>query len=131
MGLQEARMVSGTRMGRVGLALAAAASAMMLSGCLVSGRSHQSTTGSYVGPSTFNQIEAGSTRQDWVVATLGAPTSKTCLEDGSEIWKWAYTKTKSGSGSVFLLYHGSDDSTSPGATFVHLKDGVVIKAWRD
>lgn len=124
-------MVSGTRIARVGLGLFGVVGVVMLSGCLVSGQSHQSTTGSYVGPSTFNQIEAGNTRQDWVLATLGTPTSKTTLEDGSEIWKWAYTKTKSGSGSVFLLYHGSDDSTSPGATFVHLKDGVVIKAWRD
>lgn len=102
-----------------------------LSGCLISGHSNVSTTGAYVGPSTYSQIEPGTTRQDWVLATLGEPCTRTTLEDGSEIWKWSYTRTKSGRGSVFLLYSGSDQRSEPGATFVQLCNGIVVKKWQN
>jgi len=109
----------------------AIAAAGAMGGCLVSGHSNTQTSGAYVGPSTFSQVEPGTTRIDWVLATFGNPSSTTTLDDGSEIWKWEYTKTKSGRGSVFVLYSGSDSSTSQSAAFVQVRDGVVVKAWRD
>lgn len=110
---------------------AAATIAAGLSGCLVSGHSNSSVSGAYVGPSTFAQVEPGVTTEEWVLATFGRPTERTRLSDDTEVLKWAYTRRKSGRGSVFLLYGGSDSSESVGAAFVQLQDGKVIKAWRD
>jgi hypothetical protein len=127
-GFPEAHMNIGVRLGLAGVMIGAVAA---MSGCLVSGNSHQTTSGAYVGPSTFNQVEVGTTTEEWVLATFGTPTSRTKLNDGSEILKWSYTQTKSGSGSVFLLYGGSNSTEKQGAAFVQLRDGVVTKAWRD
>jgi outer membrane protein assembly factor BamE (lipoprotein component of BamABCDE complex) len=116
---------------RVLVAGAMVATGATLSGCLISGSSHSKQTGAYVSPSTFNQVEPGVTTEEWVLASFGQPTSRSQISDGSEILKWAYTQTKSGSGSVFLLYGGSNSSEKQGAAFVQIRDGVVIKAWRD
>ena len=115
------------------LAVAAAASLVMvvLPGCLVSGSSDTKMSGTYIGPSTFGEIEPGETTVDWVRAVMGEPTSKACLEDGSEIWKWSYARQHRSSGGVFLLFGGSSRSEEQGATYVQMRDGVVVKAWRD
>lgn len=112
-------------------AAAALASVAGLSGCLVSGNSSSTMSGSYVGSSTFSQVEPGVTSEEWVLATFGEPTSRTTLSDGSQMLKWSYRQTKSGSGSVFLLYGGSNSTERQGATFVQIRDALVIKAWRD
>jgi len=102
-----------------------------LSGCLVSGNSTSTMSGSYVGASTFSQVEPGVTSEEWVLAAFGEPTSRTNLSDGSQMLKWSYRQSKSGSGSVFLLYGGSNSTERQGATFVQVRDGLVVKAWRD
>jgi hypothetical protein len=112
-------------------AAAAVSSMLVLPGCLISGSSDTKMSGAYVGPSTFGEIEPGVTTVDWVCAVMGEPTSKATLDDGSQIWKWAYTRKHSSAGGVFLLVGGSSKSEEQGATFVQMKDGVVVKAWRD
>lgn len=108
-----------------------ATSLAVLPGCLVSGRSSTKVSGEYIGPATFNEIEPGVTSVNWINAVMGEPTSKACLDDGSEIWKWSYYRKHSSSGGVFLLVGGSSKEETTGATFVQIKDGVVVKAWRD
>jgi hypothetical protein len=113
------------------IAAVLAASLAVLPGCLVSGSSNTKVTGEYIGPSTFNEIEPGVTKLDWVQAVMGEPTSRACLDDGTEIWKWSYYRKHSSSGGVFLLVGGSNKEETVGATYVQMRDGVVIKAWRD
>jgi hypothetical protein len=108
-----------------------ASSLALLPGCLVSGSSNTKVTGEYIGPSTFNEIEPGVTKLDWVQAVMGEPTSRSCLDDGTQIWKWSYHRKHSSSGGVFLLVGGSSKEETMGATYIQLKDDVVIKAWRD
>lgn len=110
---------------------ASAASCAVLSGCLVSGSSNTSMSGKYVGPSTFSQVEPGVTSEEWVLAAFGQPTSRTSLSTGADLLKWEFTRTQRGSGSVFLLYGGSNSRETQGAAFVEVRDGVVTKAWRD
>ena len=74
--------------------------ALSLSGCLISRHSHESVSGTEVSEQTFNRIEPGVTTRQWIIGTLGEPTLKTPLEDGSELWKWQYAKTKSSSGAL-------------------------------
>lgn len=113
------------------LAASLVASLAVLPGCLISGSSDTKISGQYVGPATFNEIEPGVTTVDWVRGVLGEPTTKTSLADGSEIWKWSYTRKRSSAGGVFLLIGSSSAEETVGATFVQIKDGVVVKAWRD
>jgi outer membrane protein assembly factor BamE (lipoprotein component of BamABCDE complex) len=106
---------------------------VMLSGCgpVVSSDSSYKRTGEYVGRSSYAQIRPGKSSDDFVVATLGEPTSKSTLEDGSEIWQWTATGRKSGSGSVLFLYSGSNDKEIETRTFVKIKDGRVTKKLRE
>lgn len=112
-------------------AVIAVATAAGLSGCLITSRSSSSVTGSYVGSDTFQQIEVGRTTGDWLLGALGEPTSRACLDDGAEVWKWSHTTTDESSGSVLFLFGGSSSHTETGATCVELHDGVVTKKWRD
>lgn len=111
--------------------LPAALMVLGCAGCLVSHRSREETSGRYVGRATFAQIEPGSSKQDWVLATLGEPTSKCALDDGSTLWSWRYSKERKSSGAVFLVLGTSSSSETENATFVQFRDGVVVKAWQD
>ena len=102
-----------------------------LTGCLVTSSSKTTTSGNYVPAQTFDQIEPGKTTSAWVQATLGEPTCKTKVETAnSEIWKWNYTETKKGSGTVLFLFAGSSNDEKTRAAYVEIKDGVVTKKWR-
>ncbi len=106
------------------------AAAATLSGCLISSHSNESFTGTRVSDATFNRIEPGVTTQQWITGTLGEPSIKTKLEDGSELWKWQYAKVKSSSGAILFVFGGSSTSTQASAAYVQLKDGIVTKCWR-
>jgi outer membrane protein assembly factor BamE (lipoprotein component of BamABCDE complex) len=104
---------------------------VFLSGCLVTSNSKTTTSGNYVPEQTFERIEAGKTTASWVQATLGEPTCKTKVDGtASEIWKWNYTETKNGSGTVLFLFAGSSKDEKTRAAYVEIKDGVVTKKWR-
>jgi len=102
-----------------------------LAGCLVSATSNEKRTGNYVADSTFSKIEPGKTTAGWIQATLGEPNSKDKVESSdAEVWKYTYTETKNSSGSIFLLFGGSDSKETTGHAYVEIKDGVVVSKWR-
>ena len=103
----------------------------VLPGCLINSSNSTSISGRYIGPQTLAQVEPGKSRQDFVVATLGTPTTKTVLEDGSEVWKYEYRKRTQSSGKVFLLLDSDSFTEKDGAVYVIFRDGVVEKTWRD
>lgn len=107
-----------------------AAAMLPMGGCLISSHNSEDFSGKYVSSMTYNQIEPGVTRADWIQATLGEPTSKSTLEDGSELWKWSYVKTKKSSGSLLFVFNGSDRKQTAGSVYAQIKDGVVVKTWR-
>ncbi len=112
-------------------AAALTAAVGVLSGCLVRVNSSSEYSGNYVPPTTLSKVEPGKTTQEWIQATMGEPNTKTTLKDGTEIWRFEYERTRSSSGSVFLLLDSDSRSRVRGATFVELKDGIVQKVWRD
>jgi hypothetical protein len=97
----------------------------------VSSRNSVTREGPHVGGGTFAEIRPGNTTGEWVLAALGEPTRRATLDDGSEIWRWSATEEKSGSGSVWLLYDGHSHKEVVTNHFVQVKDGVVVKKWRD
>ncbi len=115
---------------RVALSCALLAAAAALPGCLISSRSSETQSGTYVSEATFNQIEPGVTTKQWVLGTLGEPSLKTNLENGEELWKWSYCKTKQSSGSLLFVFGGSSTSSTMGAAYVQFKDGIATKSWR-
>jgi hypothetical protein len=100
-------------------------------GCLVHSESRSSISGHYVSSAAFSEIKPGHTTGEWVRATLGEPPSRSRLQDGAEIWKWSYTETRDGEGRIFLLFSGTDHTTTESSAFVEVKDGVVTNKWRD
>lgn len=112
----------------VPIALIAAAA---MPGCLISSRSNTAYSGRYISESGLSRIQVGKSKPDFVQATLGEPTSKSELDDGGEIWRYEYTKTTSGSGTVFLLFSGSNHTEKSGSVCIRFRDGVVAEKWRD
>jgi hypothetical protein len=86
--------------------------------------------GQYVSATTLEQIQRGST-QEYVLSLLSEPTSKTVLTDGTEIWKWSYSKSTSSKHSLLLLVDSEKCSTNRYNAYVQFEDGVVAKTWRD
>lgn len=111
--------------------IGACVSALLNAGCLINSHSRTEVSGDYVSPASMERVEVGKSKPDFVLATLGEPTCKNKLDDGSEVWKWKYKKTHCGNGSVFLLIDASDHTEHEGAAFVMFRDGVVEKKWRD
>jgi hypothetical protein len=73
------------------------------------------------------------TRIDWVNAVFGEPTSTAKLDDGSEIWKWAYMPLEL-QGPLFSVWQsgGKDEpKVRESVTFLQIKDGLVLDKWRD
>jgi hypothetical protein len=113
------------------LGAALCAAAFLSGGCLINSHSRTEYSGDYVGTKAMDRIQIGESRQDFVLATLGEPTCKSHLDDGTDLWKWRYKKTHSGNGSVFLLIAASDRTEQEGAACIVFRDGVVEKKWRD
>ncbi len=113
------------------VALGLIAGVLASSGCLIHSHNRTEYSGKYVGSATFDRIEEGKSTSEYVLATLGEPTSRSPLSDGTEVWKWTYRRTHDSSGSVFLIYGGSGHSENEGSAFVVVKDGLVTKKWRD
>lgn len=103
---------------------------LTLSGCLIHSSSRSSYSGTFVSDTTMRQITPGTT-SDFVLATLGPPTSRSTLDDGSEIWRWQWRQSRASDGRVFLLINANSQTDRTATAFVHMQDNVVVKAWRD
>lgn len=114
-----------------GLPWAAAAIASgLLAACIVNVDSHRERTGRYVSSSTLAQIEPGRS-QDYVVALLGEPNTRTKLDGGIEIWKWTYSETKRSEGTLIFVFSGDETERIEGATYVEFENALVRKTWQD
>ncbi len=90
-------------------------------------------TGVFVSEGLVDRVEPGTTRADWILAVFGEPTGRATLDDGSEIWKWAYIPLFEEKPVLAMLNTGGDDepTVTQSTTFVHVRDGVVVETWRD
>ena len=105
--------------------------ALASSSCvIVRSNSGVERTGEYVSPQTFENIKSG-VSSDYVLAVIGDPTTKTEVEEGSEIWRWRYTEIRESNGGVFLLISSKRTTDTVHNCYVELNDGKVVRAWRD
>jgi outer membrane protein assembly factor BamE (lipoprotein component of BamABCDE complex) len=103
---------------------------LALGACIINAHSHTERSGLYVSAETLRQIEPGRSR-DYVLALLGEPTSRTTLDAGVEIWKWAYSETRRSEDTLIFVFSGENSERVAGAAYVEFQDGVVTKTWRD
>ncbi|MFO0375909.1 MAG: outer membrane protein assembly factor BamE [bacterium] len=113
------------------LALAVMSLALPVGGCIVGGSSSTSITGTFVGRETLATIEPGTSTREYVLATLGEPTSKRTLSGGEELWRWDYRRVKMSSGYVLVVFGGSSREEVAATTFVHLQGDRVKRVWQD
>ncbi len=113
------------------MAAAFAACIPAMAGCLVVRESDTRYSGDYISASRLECIEPGRTTAEEVLEQLGEPTQRTPRDDGSEVWRYEYTQTKSSSGAVFLIFAGSSRKEVSGEVQVTVRDGVVQRVWRE
>jgi outer membrane protein assembly factor BamE (lipoprotein component of BamABCDE complex) len=114
-------------------ALAAACAVTLglcLPSCVISSSSRTEYSGNYVSDQTLQQVKVGA-KPDYVLAVLGEPSTKSRLEDGTEIWKWRYTQSRSSSSSIIFAFSGNSKTDTVRNTYVQFEDGKVVKSWRD
>lgn len=90
-------------------------------------------SGVYISEALFERVEVGETTSDWVLAVFGEPTGQASLNDGTEIWKWAYIPLFEEKPLMALLNTGGEDepTVTQSTTFLHLRSSLVIDKWRD
>lgn len=90
-------------------------------------------SGVYISEKLLDRVNTGKTTTDWLLAVFGEPTSRAALNDGSEIWKWAYVPLFEEKPMFAMLNTGGKDepTVTQSTTFVQVRDGVVIETWRD
>jgi outer membrane protein assembly factor BamE (lipoprotein component of BamABCDE complex) len=104
---------------------------LLLPSCLVGSNRDIQTTGAYISEQTLAQIKPGQSSQV-VLDMLGEPTRRIAMdEEGSQVWKWTYSKTVLDKGAVFLIVKAETTTRSDGSVYVEVKDDKVVKTWRD
>lgn len=114
------------------LGLCLAAVVLAATGCLVMGGKSvkYGPHGAMVSEDTLEQIERGRASKSKLVALLGEPSNKQQLEDGTEIYKYLYTKETSGGVAVFLILAVGDSTEQRNELFFEIKDDVVVDWWK-
>ncbi len=115
---------------RLPLVLSSLLAGVLATACIINVDSHKERTGRYVSEPTLEQIVPGRSKE-YVLALLGDPTSRTVVEDTTEIWKWTYSETTRSGGRVIFVYSGDSTERVEGATYVEFVEGEVRKTWRD
>jgi hypothetical protein len=101
------------------------------SGCLLTSSNTTDESGVRVGAGTLRQVEVGRTTEDWLLATLGPPTSRNKVRGELEILGYDHQVVKKSNGSVFLLFAGSSKKVEKSSTYFELSDGVVTRYWTE
>jgi len=98
--------------------------------------SHNSRTthgpgGNIPGEYTLKQIQPGETTKEWILQTFGTPTTERRLEDGAEIMRYEYTHTTRNKFSLLFIINIDNSSETKENLYIEVRDGIVIRYWRD
>lgn len=107
----------------------AALLALALGACIIHVDSKVQRTGRTVGEETLRQIEPGRD-SSFVLALLGEPTRRVPV-DGGELWKWESTESRTKEGGLIFVFSSEHTDTTTSAVWVELRDGKVVRHWRD
>jgi hypothetical protein len=91
-----------------------------------------SESGIRLGDDTLGQFKVGEATEDWVIAVIGPPTTRTDLPpdpNGESISILRYT-SKEEAGGLTSLFSGSGSKTIATVYFI-VRDGLVTQMWAD
>ena len=105
---------------------------LILTGC-ISGHSDVSygPKGPAAGHDTLKQIKVGSTSKEWVLGTLGTPTSETVTPEGTEVLRYVYTKKIDSDIDVFLFLDFDNKREERTVYYFEITNGIVTKYWKE
>jgi len=106
---------------------------ILLPGCLVTSGSKVEESGIAVSESTLHQIQLGQTTENWLIATLGAPsfTSDAASGGGAKVLRYDHTVERSSGGTVFLIFGGRSETIKRTRTFFEIQNGVITRYWTE
>jgi len=102
------------------------------SGCI---SNHSDVTygpqGPAVSAATFQQVKAGQTSKEWLLAVFGEPTRSAKTPDGAEVMTYIYTRKVNSnfSFSPFLDLDGTKEQRT--TYYFELRNGIVSKCWSE
>jgi outer membrane protein assembly factor BamE (lipoprotein component of BamABCDE complex) len=103
----------------------------LISGCAVGIDSTIRECGKKIGNTTLQQIAPGETTKDWVEMTLGQPSSKNKLNDGTEIYKYEYSKTVQKETFMIFIFGSDTETKTSQVVYIEIKDNIVKKYWTE
>lgn len=101
--------------------------ALTSTGCMSSG----SESGIRIGDATLEQFEAGTTRETWVRAILGEPTSEGRVADEPDVHVLRYATQQSEQVGMLASLFGKSDEWRVSTIYFVIQDGVVERFWAD
>lgn len=99
----------------------------LLTGCMISHRSHTSETSSgfAISKTQLDSIKPGVTTKDWVIDNFGEPDRERHLKDGEEVLIYENIKHKSEHFSLFLIFNSHTSEDIKEVIRFKIKDGIV------
>jgi len=100
---------------------------ILLTGCMVSQRSHTSDSSSnyLMSKAQLDGVEPGVTTKEWVLDVFGEPDRERHLQNGEEILVYENTKRKTSHVSIFLLFNSHNSEDIKEVISFRIKDGIV------
>jgi len=99
--------------------------------CLGACRSSELQSGIRIGDRTLEQFQAGKTRESWVLAVLGAPSSSAVVADEPEVRILRYATLQEESGGLLSSLLGGSKQRNVATIYFVVRDGVVEHFWAD
>lgn len=86
-------------------------------------------SGIRLGEETLERFEKGKTREAWLLALIGEPTTVSQVADDPSVHVLRYTTSEASTGLLNVISGKSSHTT--GTTYFVIRDGVVIDFWAD
>jgi hypothetical protein len=118
----DARLRSTVRTGLLGLACASLAACRS---------APPPQSGICIGPETLKQFDAGKTREAWVRAVLGEPTSVATVADDPAVTVLRYSTMQQSDKSLIDSVLGTPGESAVGTIYFIVRDGIVERFWAD
>jgi outer membrane protein assembly factor BamE (lipoprotein component of BamABCDE complex) len=100
-------------------------------GCLVTSSSKTTQSGTSVSGVTLDQIRPGETREAWLLASAGEPTSRAKVDDHTSILRYDHVETRKSGGTIFLLFAGGSTKQKTTSVRFEVTDGVIQRYWTE
>jgi outer membrane protein assembly factor BamE (lipoprotein component of BamABCDE complex) len=100
-------------------------------GCtVISSNTSTSQSGPLVSEETIAQLEVGKTTKEWVVATLGTPSSSSSVSEKNEILKYTSTRTKKTHSGLLVVLDAKNETQTKETLYLEFQDGVLKRYWK-